>query len=110
MKLERIEIPFGFVQGDAVYLSPYLGFPARQIGEVKNSIEESTAYFIERFNSFETKTSSNPLMISLSLANSSFMQSSERFNSGLDVLKLSNTYSKCPLKARIGLFKSWVAI
>lgn len=53
--MERIEIPFGFIQGDAVYLSPYLGFPARQIGEVKNSIEESTAYFIERFNAFETK-------------------------------------------------------
>jgi hypothetical protein len=55
MKLERIDIPYGFVQGDEVYLAPYLGFPARRIGEVKNSVEESTTYFIERFNSFETK-------------------------------------------------------
>jgi hypothetical protein len=55
MKLDKINIPFGFVRGDAVYLSPYLGFPERQIGEVKNSVEESATYFIDRYNTFKNK-------------------------------------------------------
>ena len=48
--MERKEIPFGFIENEKVYLSAYMDFPDRQIGEVKESEEKTIQYFLDRFS------------------------------------------------------------
>jgi hypothetical protein len=40
---------YGYVRDNKVYLKGYMGYPDRQIGEVKQSVEASVKYFRDRF-------------------------------------------------------------
>jgi polyhydroxyalkanoate synthesis regulator phasin len=46
---------YGFIRDGRVYLRGFLGFPDRQIGEVKQSVEASVAYFRDRFETAKQK-------------------------------------------------------
>ncbi|AIZ62885.1 ribonuclease [Hymenobacter sp. DG25B] len=46
---------YGYIQGDQVWLHPFMNLPARQVGQVKESEEASLAYFAQRFEAFRTK-------------------------------------------------------
>lgn len=46
---------FGFVRDGKVFLRGYMNFPDRQIGEVKQSVEASVAYFMARFETAKQK-------------------------------------------------------
>ncbi len=48
--MERKEIPYGYIENEKVYLSAYMEFPDRQIGEVKESEERTIQYFLDRFS------------------------------------------------------------
>lgn len=48
--MERKEIPYGYIENGKVYLSAYMEFPDRQIGEVKESEEKTIQYFLDRFS------------------------------------------------------------
>ena len=47
--MERRDVPFGYIAEEKVYLSAYMEFPDRQIGEVKESEEKTIQYFLDRF-------------------------------------------------------------
>lgn len=53
--MERIKIPFGYIEGDKIYLEVNEGSDARLIGEVKSSQEDSVRYFQDRFAQFSDK-------------------------------------------------------
>lgn len=46
---------YGFVRDGKVYLRSFMGHPDRQIGEVKQSVEASVAYFRDRFETAKQK-------------------------------------------------------
>jgi hypothetical protein len=46
---------YGYVQDNQVWLKPFMGFPARQVGEVKEVEDESLQYFAYRFETFREK-------------------------------------------------------
>lgn len=46
---------FGFIQDNQVWLKPFMNFPARQVGEVKEVEAESLQYFAFRFQTFQEK-------------------------------------------------------
>ncbi len=46
---------YGYVEGNQVWLKPFMDFPARQVGEVKEVPEESLLYFANRFENFRQK-------------------------------------------------------
>ncbi|KAA9340246.1 DUF349 domain-containing protein [Adhaeribacter soli] len=46
---------FGFIQDNQVWLKPFMDFPARQVGEVKEVEDESLVYFAHRFDQFQEK-------------------------------------------------------
>src|SRR5688500_84985 len=46
---------FGFVQDNQVWLKPFMDYPARQVGEVKEVEDESLQYFAYRFEQFREK-------------------------------------------------------
>ena len=46
---------YGYVQENQVWLKPFLEFPARQVGEVKDVEDESLQYFAFRFETFREK-------------------------------------------------------
>lgn len=46
---------YGYVQDNQVWLKPFMNFPARQVGEVKEVEEESLQYFAYRFETFREK-------------------------------------------------------
>ena len=46
---------YGYVQDNQVWLKPFLDFPARQVGEVKDVEDESLQYFAYRFETFREK-------------------------------------------------------
>jgi hypothetical protein len=46
---------FGFVQDNQVWLKPFMDFPERQVGEVKEVEDESLQYFANRFGQFREK-------------------------------------------------------
>lgn len=46
---------YGYVQDNKVWLKPFMNFPARQVGEVKEVEEESLQYFAYRFDTFREK-------------------------------------------------------
>jgi hypothetical protein len=46
---------YGFVQDNQVWLKPFMDYPARQVGEVKEVADESLLYFAHRFETFREK-------------------------------------------------------
>jgi hypothetical protein len=46
---------YGYVRNNKVYLRGFLGYPDRQIGEVKQSVEASVNYFRDRFETAKQK-------------------------------------------------------
>ncbi|WP_026462150.1 DUF349 domain-containing protein [Adhaeribacter aquaticus] len=46
---------YGYIQENQVWLKPFMNFPARQVGEVKDVEEESLQYFAYRFETFREK-------------------------------------------------------
>lgn len=49
------ENEFGFCKDGKVYIKPYLNFPEREIGFVRESEEQSLQYFIDRFDLAKSK-------------------------------------------------------
>jgi hypothetical protein len=46
---------YGYIREGKVYLRGFMGYPDRQIGEVKQSEEASVAYFRDRFETARQK-------------------------------------------------------
>ncbi len=46
---------FGFTQDNQVWLKPFMNFPARRVGDVKEVEDESLQYFAFRFQTFQEK-------------------------------------------------------
>ncbi|RNI28666.1 DUF349 domain-containing protein [Rufibacter latericius] len=49
---------YGYIEGNQVWLKPFMHFPARQVGDVKEVPEESLQYFANRFENFKQKVES----------------------------------------------------
>ncbi|ALI98712.1 DUF349 domain-containing protein [Rufibacter tibetensis] len=49
---------YGYIKGNQVWLKPFMHFPARQVGDVKEVPEESLQYFANRFENFRQKVES----------------------------------------------------
>lgn len=48
-------IKYGFIQDQQVWLKPFMNYPARQVGDVKESENDSLIYFAKRFSMFRDK-------------------------------------------------------
>ncbi|PRY10962.1 uncharacterized protein DUF349 [Pontibacter ummariensis] len=48
---------YGFIQEQQVWLKPFMNYPARQVGEVKETEDDSLVYFAKRFEMFQGKVS-----------------------------------------------------
>lgn len=46
---------YGFIQDQQVWLKPFMNYPARKVGEVKESEDDSLLYFAKRFEMFREK-------------------------------------------------------
>ncbi|GHA63385.1 DUF349 domain-containing protein [Pontibacter akesuensis] len=46
---------YGFIQDQQVWLKPFMNYPARQVGDVKESEDDSLVYFAKRFDMFQDK-------------------------------------------------------
>ncbi|UYZ58174.1 DUF349 domain-containing protein [Hymenobacter latericus] len=46
---------FGYIEGDQVWLRPFMDLPARQVGQVKDTEDAALLYFAQRFESFRGK-------------------------------------------------------
>ncbi|CAN5887276.1 hypothetical protein BH24BAC1_BH24BAC1_26400 [soil metagenome] len=46
---------YGFIQDNQVWLKPFMDYPARQVGEVKETADDSLLYFAKRFQMFREK-------------------------------------------------------
>jgi hypothetical protein len=46
---------YGFIQDNQVWLKPFMDYPARKVGEVKEVAEDSLQYFAIRFETFREK-------------------------------------------------------
>ncbi|WP_439881040.1 DUF349 domain-containing protein [Pontibacter sp. MBLB2868] len=46
---------YGFIQDQQVWLKPFMNYPARQVGDVKESEDDSLVYFAKRFEMFQDK-------------------------------------------------------
>jgi len=46
---------YGYIEGDQVWLRPFMSLPARRVGQVKDSEEASLCYFAQRFELFRAK-------------------------------------------------------
>ncbi|ARS37195.1 DUF349 domain-containing protein [Pontibacter actiniarum] len=49
---------YGFIQDQQVWLKPFMNYPARQVGEVKETEDDSLVYFAKRFEMFRDKVNS----------------------------------------------------
>ena len=49
---------YSFIQDQQVWLKPFMSYPARQVGEVKESENDSLVYFARRFEMFREKVNS----------------------------------------------------
>ncbi len=57
--MSKKEIPFGFIEGNNIYLKGWGSYPDRKIGEVKEGDEQSSlAYFEEKFKDLSLKVES----------------------------------------------------
>lgn len=64
---------YGFIQDNQVWLKPFMNFPARQVGEVKEVEEESLQYFALRFQTFQEKVNALIEKITVSENKGSFL-------------------------------------
>lgn len=56
--MSKKEIPFGFIEGDNIYLKSWGKYPDRKIGEIKQGDEQSSLkYFEEKFQELAAKVS-----------------------------------------------------
>ena len=46
---------YGFIQDQQVWLQPFMNYPARQVGDVKESEDDSLVYFARRYGMFQEK-------------------------------------------------------
>ncbi len=46
---------YGYIEGDQVWLQPFMDLPSRQVGQVKESADASLLYFANRFRTFQGK-------------------------------------------------------
>ncbi|AYA37783.1 DUF349 domain-containing protein [Hymenobacter oligotrophus] len=46
---------FGYIEGDQVWLRPFMDLPARQVGQVKDTEDAALLYFAQRFEGFRGK-------------------------------------------------------
>ncbi|GAA4422863.1 hypothetical protein GCM10023188_00960 [Pontibacter saemangeumensis] len=46
---------YGFIQEQQVWLKPFMNYPARQVGDVKESEDDSLVYFAKRYEMFRDK-------------------------------------------------------
>lgn len=46
---------YGFTQDQQVWLKPFMNYPARQVGDVKESEDDSLVYFAKRYEMFQDK-------------------------------------------------------
>ncbi|MHA6249465.1 DUF349 domain-containing protein [Pontibacter sp. CAU 1760] len=46
---------YGFTQDQQVWLKPFMNYPARQVGDVKESEDDSLVYFAKRYEMFQEK-------------------------------------------------------
>jgi len=53
--MSKKEIPFGFIQGNEIYLKGYLDQEDRRIGEIKENEDDSIKYFSNRFELIKAK-------------------------------------------------------
>ncbi len=53
--MTKKDILFGFIKGSDIYLKGFLDLPDRKIGEVKESEEESIQYFVNRYETAQSK-------------------------------------------------------
>ncbi len=54
--MSKKEIPFGFIEGDSIYLKSWGKYPDKKIGEIKEGDEESSLkYFEEKFQELTAK-------------------------------------------------------
>lgn len=53
--MSKKDILFGFIKGSDIYLKGFLDLPDRQIGEVKESEDESIQYFVNRYEAAKLK-------------------------------------------------------
>jgi hypothetical protein len=49
---------YGFTQDQQVWLKPFMNYPARQVGDVKESEDDSLVYFAKRYGMFQEKVNS----------------------------------------------------
>ena len=49
---------YGFIQDQQVWLKPFMNYPARKVGEVKESEDDSLLYFAKRIEMFREKVNS----------------------------------------------------
>ncbi len=64
---------FGFIQEQQVWLKPFMNYPARKVGEVKESEDDSLVYFAKRFTMFRDKVNALLERIATSENKGSFM-------------------------------------
>ncbi|MDX5346902.1 MAG: DUF349 domain-containing protein [Hymenobacteraceae bacterium] len=64
---------YGYIQDNQVWLKPFLDFPARQVGDVKENEDESLEYFARRFELFREKVDTLIEKISQSENKGSFL-------------------------------------
>ena len=48
---------YGFIQEQQVWLRPFMNYPARRVGDVKESEDDSLVYFAKRYEMFRDKVS-----------------------------------------------------
>ena len=85
---------YGFAKEGAVYRNAFLNFPERQIGEVKESEEESLSYFTERFGNMEAQVNDLEQRIN------------EATNKGSFLMKIRHLKKVLPETDAIGDFES----
>ncbi|RAU84118.1 DUF349 domain-containing protein [Pontibacter arcticus] len=64
---------YGFIQDQQVWLKPFMNYPARQVGDVKESEDDSLVYFAKRYDMFQGKVNNLLERIATSDNKGSFM-------------------------------------
>ena len=89
--MKNPEVPFGYEKGGKIYLSAWLSYPDREIGDIReNDIEKSSAFFIDRFNVLEKKV------------NEVIEKINETENKGSFLMKLLHLKKQLPEHAGLG--------
>lgn len=72
--IAREEHSFGYINENNIYLNPFLHFPERKIGQVKNSNSDTFNYFEKRFDAFSKKVEELILLIDTNENKGSYLQ------------------------------------